>query len=45
MGKIAALATLKEYYGSVEKYIGSFKVELHEIFVKWYCKKKSHLYG
>ena len=40
VGKIATLATLKEDYGSVEKYTGSFKVGLDEAFVKWCCKKK-----
>ena len=35
MGKIATLATLKVDYGSVGKYIGSFKVGLDEAFVKY----------
>jgi hypothetical protein len=40
VGKIATLASLKEDFGSVEKYSGPFKVSLDEAFVKWCCKKK-----
>ena len=40
VGKIATLATLKEDYGSVEKYTRSFKVGIDEAFLKLCCKKK-----
>lgn len=39
VGKIATLATLKEDYGAVEKFSGSFKAGLDESFVKMCCKK------
>ncbi len=38
VGKIATLASLKQNFGSVEKYSGTFKVSLDEAFVKWCCK-------
>ncbi len=40
VGKIATLVDLKEDYGLVEKYIGSFKASLDETFWKWSCEKK-----
>ncbi len=39
VGQCATLKSLKEDYGDVEKYTGSFKHTLYEQFVKWCCKK------
>ncbi len=39
VGKIATLDTLKEDFGAIDKFSGSFKVGLDETFVKMCCKK------
>jgi hypothetical protein len=43
VGKCVTLKSLKEDFGAVEKYSGSFKQELDEQFVKWCCKKRRGL--
>ena len=43
VGKIATLATLKEDFGAVEKFSGSFKASLDESCVKMCCKKNRPL--
>ncbi len=43
VGKCLTLKSLKQDFGAVEKYSGSFKQELDELFVKWCCKKRRAL--
>ena len=33
------LKSMQEDFGAIEKYSGSFKQDLGELFVKWCCKK------
>ena len=37
------LKSLKEDFGAVEKFSGSFKQDLDEQFIKWCCKKRRGL--
>ena len=39
VGRHSTLQTLKQDYAAVEKFHGSFKLDLDEQFVKWCCKK------